>query len=203
MAPGGGCHRRAAGVESAGLQNDPEQPWLALVGGMGDATFAAVRSLQEMLPPGRSEYFSHLDDGRLLRAAMARPPGQKLVLVGHSWGGEMAARVTIRLARAGRPVALLVTVDPVKRVLTQRFLKELRAAAPKWVNILATGGDALERSNVIAAIGGPWGGKPEPLADAFIAAPYAHREFAGLLGFRPAGGRSGWDWVQAASTGAA
>lgn len=165
---------------------------------MGDAIFAAVRSVQEMLPPGRSAYFSHLDDRALLRAAMARPPGRKLVLVGHSWGGETAARVAVRLARAGRPVALLVTVDPVKRVLTRKFLEDVRAAAPNWVNILATGGDALERSNVIASIGGPWGEKPRGLADAHIAAPFAHREFAALMGFRPAGGRSGWDWVRAA-----
>ena len=171
------------------------EPWLALIGGMGDSIYAAVRSVHATQPAGRSQYFSHLEDGRLFRAAMARPAGQKLVLVGHSWGAEMAARVTIRLARAGRPVALLVTVDPVKRVLTQSFLAALRAAAPHWVNILATGGDALEHSNVIAAIGGTWGDKPLALADAHIAAPLAHREFAGLLGFRPPGGRSGWDWV--------
>ena len=96
--------------------------WLALIGGMGDATHAAVRAVHDALPPGRSQYFSHLDDGKLFQAAMARPVGQKLVLVGHSWGGETAARVTIRLGRAGRKVALLVTVDPVKRVLINGHL---------------------------------------------------------------------------------
>jgi pimeloyl-ACP methyl ester carboxylesterase len=178
------------------LLNAPEHAWLAMIGGMGDATHAATRAVHDSLPPGRSHYFSHLDDGQLFQAAMARPAGQALVLVGHSWGGETAARVAIRLGRAGREVALLVTVDPVKRVLTDGFLAALRECVGVWVNIRATGGEKLDHSNLVAAIGGPWGDRPKAFADRHIDAPFAHREFAALLGFRPPGGESGWDWVR-------
>jgi pimeloyl-ACP methyl ester carboxylesterase len=169
--------------------------WLALIGGMGDATHAATRAVHDALPAGRSHYFSHLDDGKLFQAAMARPVGQKLVLVGHSWGGETAARVAIRLGRAGREVALLVTVDPVKRVLTDGFLGAVREAVQCWVNIRAMGGERLDHSNLVAAIGGPWGARPKGFADRHIEAPFAHREFAALLGYRPYGMGSGWDAV--------
>jgi len=183
------------------LPTSTETPWLALIGGMGDATHAATRAVHDTLPPGRSHYFSHLDDARLFQAAMARPPGQRLVLVGHSWGGETAARVTIRLGGAGRPVALLVTVDPVKRVLTEGFLRAVRDCAACWVNIRATGGEKLDQSNLIAALGGPWGERPRAFADRHVEAPFAHREFASLLGYRPPGGMSGWDCVLALGEG--
>ena len=169
--------------------------WLALIGGMGDATHGAVRAVHDALPPGRSQYFSHLDGGKLFEAAMARPGGETLILVGHSWGGEMAARVALRLGRAGRKVALLVTVDPVKRVLSHGFLGAVRECVQCWVNIRATGGGRRDHSNLVAAIGGPWGLRPKAYADRFIEAPFAHRDFAALLGYRQDGLESGWDIV--------
>jgi len=177
--------------------------WLALIGGMGDATHAAVRAVHDALPPGRSQYFSHLDDGQLFEAAMARPGGETLILVGHSWGGEMAARVAIRLGRADRKVALLVTVDPVKRVLTHGFLGVVRECVQCWVNIRATGGGRLDHSNLVAAVGGAWGARPKAYADRFIEAPFAHRDFAALLSHRQDGLESGWDIVGKARFSAA
>jgi len=170
---------------------------------MGDATHAAVRAVHDALPPGRSQYFSHLDDGQLFEAAMARPGGETLILVGHSWGGEMAARVAIRLGRADRKVALLVTVDPVKRVLTHGFLGVVRECVQCWVNIRATGGGRLDHSNLVAAVGGAWGARPKAYADRFIEAPFAHRDFGALLGHRQDGLESGWDIVGKARFSAA
>ena len=121
---------------------------------------------------------------------------QKLVLVGQSWGGgEAAARVAIRLGRAGRKVSLLVTVDPVKRVLTDGFLGAVREYVQCWVNIRATGSERLDHSNLVAAIAGPWGARPKDFADRHIEPPFAHREFVAMPGYRPDGMGSGWDAV--------
>jgi hypothetical protein len=87
-------------------------------------------------------------------------------------------------------------VDPVKRVLTDGFLGAVRESVQCWVNIRAMGGERLDHSNLVAAIGGPWGARPKGFADRYIEAPFAHRECAALLGYRPDGLGSGWDAVR-------
>jgi pimeloyl-ACP methyl ester carboxylesterase len=81
--------------------------------------------------------------------------GQKIVLVGHSWGGDRV--ILLAQENPDIPIELLVTLDPVSR----------KGKSPKptnvkcWDNIyidysIADGSSA----NLIARTGGPWGSCP-------------------------------------------
>lgn len=94
----------------------------------------------------------------------SQPPGTRIRLVGHSYGGDTAARIAARLGEVGQPVDLLVTMDPASRLnrtglvgsVRTEFLDRVRQGARRWINVNATGGSSLEPSNFIAGIGGSW-----------------------------------------------
>ena len=67
----------------------------------------------------------------------AEPQGTRIVLVGHSYGGDTAAQVAATLGAQGRPVDTLITVDPVGRGVNEGFLARVRAGSCEWVNIRA------------------------------------------------------------------
>ena len=86
--------------------------------------------------------------------------GQKVALIGHSWGGQTVLDIARKLQQihgSERKIDLLVTLDPVSR----RFLakrQEKPANVSRWINIYVDYNRAsLERSNLIARIGGYWG----------------------------------------------
>ncbi|WP_447887918.1 hypothetical protein [Serratia fonticola] len=77
--------------------------------------------------------------------------GQKIVLVGHSWGGDRA--VLLAQENPDIPIELLVTLDPVSR----KGKSPKPANVKRWDNIyidysIADGSSA----NLIARTGGPW-----------------------------------------------
>ncbi|CAI1584043.1 alpha/beta hydrolase [Serratia fonticola] len=77
--------------------------------------------------------------------------GQKIVLVGHSWGGDRA--ILLAKENPDIPIELLVTLDPVSR----KGKSPKPANVKRWDNIyidysIADGSSA----NLIARTGGPW-----------------------------------------------
>ena len=84
------------------------RPLLILIGGAGDGTLRKVGQVVDWLrarpDAARREvrYFFHWQKGAVLDLVAAQPPGRPIRLIGHSWGGNAAARVC-RSARAARP----------------------------------------------------------------------------------------------------
>jgi pimeloyl-ACP methyl ester carboxylesterase len=63
-------------------------------------------------------YLPNARPGRLRRAIRAAAErGERLSLVGHSWGGVDAYEAAVAALRQGLPVASLVTLDPVSGLL--------------------------------------------------------------------------------------
>jgi hypothetical protein len=172
--------------------------FVAFVGGGGDAKFRNVRRVFDeaqvlgTLGERQIAYFSHTEGDRLASTIRALPVGTRVVVVGHSWGGDTAAQAVAALGAEGRPVATLVTVDPVGRFTSRGFFERVRAGTDDWTNIQATGGGTWERSNAVAALGRPYGSAVAAWADSHIEAPFAHGQFNDLLRHRDAGLASGW-----------
>jgi len=80
--------------------------------------------------------------------------GQKVCIVGHSWGGNSALRIARELPQT--VIDLLVTLDPVsRRYLTRQTLKPENVN--HWINVHIDYSKAsMEYSNVIARLGGAW-----------------------------------------------
>ena len=82
--------------------------------------------------------------------------GQKICLVGHSWGAKTIFEVAKQVAPKIR-IKLLVTLDPVSRRLFRRQLKR-PDNVHYWFNVHVDYKQAsMEYSNVIARLGGYWG----------------------------------------------
>ncbi len=178
---------------------------VVFVGGALDARSAIVSRFRDefggQIPNGRSIYVPH--DGRLeiLRQIGDVPYGTRIVLIGHSWGGDTAARVAAELGQRGRPVDLLVTVDPVGSAgkatdnpMRADFLRSVSDGAREWINVEAVGGGSFERSNMLAAVGGPYGDGPREFATRHVQANIRHGEFGGLL--RAADPQGGGQWLR-------
>jgi thioesterase domain-containing protein len=126
-------------------------------------------------------YFFHWQKGAVLDLIAAQPPGRPIRLIGHSWGGNCAARVAAALGAEGRPVDLLVTIDPVTRGIGPAFLSQVKAGTRHWINIRAGGAAGFDYSDLVAAIGGAYGEAPRDFADLHLVLPHAHAAFATML----------------------
>jgi pimeloyl-ACP methyl ester carboxylesterase len=169
------------------------------VGGGGDSKtsivegFAKSDGIKAELGNRRIEYFTHDQAAAIMAMIAAQPRGTRIVLVGHSWGGDTVAQITAALGRQGRPVDTLITVDPVGRGLSDEFFRRVRAGSREWVNIRA--GGAGSPSDVIAAVGGTYGEGPRRHATQFIDAPLGHGNFNDLLRHADPSGVSGFSRV--------
>lgn len=172
----------------------PRASYTAFVGGAADGEFGNVRDFKvngvRVGSGGAIKYYSHDEAEKLLNDIRAQPPGTRIVLVGHSWGGDTAAGVAARLGVEGRPVDMLVTVDPVGNGNSEDFFTRVRAGSREWINVQATGGNWHDPDNLIARIGNRYGSAPQRFADQHIVAPYRHRAFDRLVGHPGADGRS-------------
>lgn len=171
----------------------PDTPLLVLIGGASDGTLRKVGQVADRLrarpDAGCREvrYVFHWQKGAVLGLVAAQPPGRPVRLVGHSWGGHAAARAAA-LGRQGRVVELLVTVDPVARGIGPAFLAEVKAGARRWINLRAGGAAGFDYSDLVAAIGGPYGDAPRGHADLHLVLPHPHAAFAAMLQGRLPGG---------------
>lgn len=120
-----------------------------------------------------------------------QPPETRIRLVGHSYGADTAAQISERMGLLGRPALdMLVTLDPVgwvQRSARPDFYENVRAGTNQWFNVNAMGDPGhgrsgwLERSNIVAGLGGAYNYGPAGRAHEFINAPLRHLDFAGML----------------------
>lgn len=80
--------------------------------------------------------------------------GQRVILVGHSWGADAAIHGIV--PQLIRPADFVATLDPVGRFPGKPRQKP--ANIESWVNVYVDYTKAvwLNRPNIIARIGGPW-----------------------------------------------
>jgi pimeloyl-ACP methyl ester carboxylesterase len=169
---------------------------LIFVGGAGDNRLnGGVRTYVErafrlafpQVPFRRFEWFQ---GGSLARHVQAQPDGARIRVLGHSWGADAAARLAARLGQAGRPLDLLVTIDPVSRRVDDTFLAQVRAGARRWFNVNATGGGGYHPSDTVAWVGGAWNHRPRRFADLCVDAAVPHSYFGAMMGARGPDGRT-------------
>jgi len=167
------------------------------VGGGGDAKSGIVAGFEDSLAVRtelghrRTSYFANDQRAAFLARIAAEPQETRIVLVGHSWGGDTAARAAAALGQQGRPVDTLVTVDPVGRGLSDDYFRRVRAGSREWVNIRAYGA-AWDRTDVIAVAGGAYADGPRGYATRHVEAPLNHGNFNGLLRSNDPAGISGF-----------
>ena len=84
--------------------------------------------------------------------------GQRIALVGHSWGGASAYKAALKSAA---PVDLLATLDPVS--VFPLGERQRPANVRRWVNVCLDfkRADMRDSSNLTAWIGRPWGSSVE------------------------------------------
>src|SRR4051812_19192907 len=109
--PGSVMRRRPSDAASRPTGGLPAAtPLLILIGGAGDGTPRKVGQgvdwLRARPDAARREvhYFFHWQKGAVLTLAAAQPPSRPIRLIGHSWGGNAAARVAAALGLRGRAV---------------------------------------------------------------------------------------------------
>eukprot|EP00808_Paulinella_micropora_P000787 g66995.t1 len=163
------------------------KPVVAFIGGFLDDLHKNVRScvnaeLRRAFPNHDIRYFTHYQGKELRRMLNGLPstqPYTPVTLVGHSWGAHEAAWQAV--ASRQRPVARLVTVDPVGHRVPKLFFQQVRRGAREWINIQAVGGPAWEVSNVVARVGLAYGNAPAPFTDLTIRANVTHVRFVEML----------------------
>jgi pimeloyl-ACP methyl ester carboxylesterase len=182
---------------------DPAAPLLILIGGAGDGTLRKVGQVVDWLrarPDAAMRevcYFFHWQKGAVLDLIAAQPPGRPIRLIGHSWGGNAAARICAVLGLQGRELDLLVTIDPVTRGIGPGFLARVKGGARRWINVRAGGAAGFDYSDLVAAIGGTYGEAPRDVADLHLVVPHPHAAFATMLQCRLPDGPSLLDLVLA------
>jgi len=142
-------------------------------------------------------YLQHSERRRALRLARdAIADGRTLILVGHSWGADTAARVALRL---DGPVELLVGVDPVAKPGGRRWTR--RSAQTRHV-ITVEGGPHIQGwGDVVKAMGVAFGrGVPAVFhkPDTDIHFRSRHDSFARMLHAEGEDGLSAADRIEGA-----
>ena len=108
----------------------------------------------------RKLYFLHTDDAEeVRREVMRRAAGAPVVLVGHSYGANLAYEMANAMRGEGG-VRLLLTLDPVSGPGAPRVPLE-PGAVRRWINVWAGSGVGLSSCGLATAIGGGWGSRPE------------------------------------------
>ena len=152
------------------------------VGGGGDHTaFGNVehsRSIEQ--PIGSNYYFTHADDEQINAFISALPLDTEVNLIGHSWGGDTAAKVVA--ANAGR-IQTLITVDPVSWFPPD--FGQVKSSVGQWVNVNAVGHEdnfaGFRNGNVAAGIGGAWNESPKDFTSEFLNSPVPHWNFDAMM----------------------
>ena len=187
----------------AASSGGPEGPLLViLVSGFLDQSFGRAvlnfeAAFREAYPQVATHRFTFDQRRAIERLIAAQPPGTRVRLIGHSWGGNTAAKIAERLGAMEQPLDLLMTLDPVGRGATPAFFRRVRRGARRWVNVNAVGGRPLGLSDVTRRLGDAYDGGPRGHAHEFIDAPLEHRQFGSMLSQRTSSGLSLLDEITA------
>lgn len=139
---------------------DPGGDRTIYIGGGGDGYGT---SIVQGYAKGRGSFYRHYQRDAIMkeiRAASAN--GEKIIIVGHSWGGWSAATVAAAAAKEGIKIDLLATIDPIG-ALSKDTLKNIRNIGGLWANISATwkNPDEKTRGDEIADLGEWQGGETQ------------------------------------------
>ncbi len=145
------------------LNYKAEKTLLVFLGGAMDDVYRPM--LQGVFIPYRLKHVDHQDSCYATHAAIEETiqlirywhsAGQKIALIGHSWGGKSVFLIANKLTMEKIPIELLVTLDPVSRRYFRRQFKK-PYHVKRWINVHVDYGKAsMEYSNVIARLGGYW-----------------------------------------------
>lgn len=170
-------------------------PLIILVSGFLDQSFGRAvlnfeKAFRDAYPALPLHRFTFDQRRRIERLIDAQPAGTRIRLVGHSWGGNTSAKVAARLGAEGRPLDLLMTIDPVGRGAGPAFFRRVREGARRWINVNAVGGPRWGLSDMTRRVGDAYDSGPRGHAHEFIDAPVEHRQFGSMLSSRTSEGRS-------------
>ena len=139
----------------------PKQPAVIFVGGFLDTLSCNMLKQAQTysaLNPEQDVWYGSYDSTKQITEILQAYNAAKMpiILVGHSWGGDAAARLTA--ATPEIHVDLLVTLDPVSK----------KGPPPKspnldtWINFYVDYRISRpQRANFLAKIGGPWNVVPQ------------------------------------------
>jgi hypothetical protein len=169
-------------------------------GGAGDARSRLVMSYAEArrltLPDRPVLYFQHREARAASAAIRERTAsGQRVALVGHSWGADAMLAAARGVAADG--LALLIGADPVARPGSWLLTASWQAGGPHLLHVAART-DRPDRSDAVKAAGLTLGGgipRAFRLADAFIQADANHWNFSAMMRARGRDGLSAEDWL--------
>lgn len=161
----GGLNGYAAVSDNPLNRIDPDGLRDIFVGGFGDGSSGIVQSYYNNYHQSNpdSSYYSWDNLNGILQDIANTPDGDPINLIGHSYGGDTAAKAAMR---ACRKINLLITIDPVSH--HRPNLDDLAANVGTWVDVDAEGNNSLQLSNLISGIGGGWNGAPNGIADSYI-----------------------------------
>ena len=141
----------------------PENTLVVFVGGAMDEVYRPL--LNGAFIPYRLEHGNDQDTCYATHASTKQvtalvirwhQAGQKICLVGHSWGAKTIFHVARQLAPEVS-IDLLITLDPVSRRFSRHQIKKPENVL-RWLNVHVDYSQAsMEYSNVIARLGGYWG----------------------------------------------
>ncbi|MBY0406897.1 MAG: hypothetical protein K2Q01_04345 [Rickettsiales bacterium] len=142
---------------------------------------------------GYNYYTTYDTIDRAVALIDALPTDVQVNIIGHSYGGDTAAKVVIQ--RPDR-INLLITNDPVSWLPPD--YEKVRDGVNQWVNVNAIGtpgstwfdGERLRHGGAAAGFGRSWDDAPNGFARVYIEAPYNHVAFDEMMHFNPDHGRS-------------
>ncbi len=179
MGLAGGISTYAAVSSNPLNRIDPDGLRDIFVGGLGDATSGIVQSYYTQYHARHpdSSYYSWQDEAGILKGIANTPVGDPIHLIGHSYGGDTAAKAALASCRK---VDLLITIDPVSH--HGPSMQSIAASVGTWVDVDAEGGSAFNWDNILAGGGGGWNGDPNGIADLYIQDGIArHQAFSQMM----------------------
>lgn len=161
--------------------NDPSGNIYIFVGGFGDVSLSGgiVKNFAERFNPVAGQqvvYRSWDQSSEIQNLINSQPAGEPINLIGHSYGGDTAATIT---ANSARQINTLITIDPVS-LITPNY-SDVAKNSNFWMNVNAQTANSLERSNIIAGIGGAWNSSPKGYADLFVNSQANHADFSSMM----------------------
>jgi len=179
MGLGGGINGYAAVSNNPLNRIDADGLRDIFVGGLGDGSTHDVESFYDTYHATHpdSSYYSWEDEAGILKDIANTDPNDPIHLIGHSYGGDTAAKAAMA---ACRKVDLLITIDPVSK--HRPNLQDLANNVGTWIDVDAEGGSAFNFANMLAWSGSAWNGAPYGLADSYIQDGNAgHADFAEMM----------------------
>ena len=125
---------------------------------------------------GDNYYATHDQEDNIVAFIRSLPRNIEVNVIGHSYGGDTATKVSIALPKRMRA---LITIDPVS-IRTKPTMQKVKKSARHWINVNAAG-NSFTWGDLAALGGGKWRHDPKNHADIFFEAPYNHQEFTRMM----------------------